>query len=50
MVQQRNFLPQRYTQSHLQLFAENRFPAIFGSHLEILRKMQRRMYLGYDVR
>ena len=47
---QQKILPARYTQSHLQLFAKNRFPAIFGSHLEILCKMQKYLYLGNSMR
>ena len=33
-----NFGPPGYLQSFLALFAKNCFPAIFGSHLEILFK------------
>ena len=39
------FDPQGYTHSHLALFAQNYFPAIFGGHLEFLRKSQKCNYL-----
>ena len=39
-----------YTLQLLATFPKNHFPAIFGGHLEFLRKMQKRNYLGNGAR
>ena len=39
-----------YLQSQLATFLKNRFPNIFGGHLEFLHKMQKHIYLRESVR
>ena len=44
------FVPQNICRVYWRLFGKNCLPATFGSHLEFLRKVQKRIHLRNDVR